>query len=201
VESLLPRRSTAGRVGRAAIRSTGRGQRRHGSSPPRTGRCMSSWFAHRMWIDRRNLNRRIILAAQAHHDPRGQDGHEQQERPAAPSQGHTPRPRACRPSRGRYCAGVEKQSPGVESSAVHVSVRMWRITLPLREAPNGSKCSRGLDISRPAASRPAWATSGHDLPGSTRSAKTRFARFSPKKSPPPRRAAGSINEGTYARRL
>jgi len=128
VESLLPRRSTAGRVGRAAIRSTGRGQRRHGSSPPRTGRCMSSWFAHRMWIDRRNLNRRIILAAQAHCDPRGQDGHEQQERPGAPPQGHTPHPSTGQHSRGCYCTGVEKQSPGVKPSAVHVSVRMWQIT-------------------------------------------------------------------------
>ena len=105
------------------------------SSPTRTGRRMPWRFADWRRIDRRYLNRRIILAAQAHHDPRGQDGHEQQERPAAPSQGHTPRPRACRPSRGRYCAGVEKQSPGVEPSALHVGARIWRTTLTLRAAP------------------------------------------------------------------
>jgi hypothetical protein len=73
--------------------------------------------------DRRYLNRQITVV-EAYGDPRGQDGAKRQEIPGAPPQGHTPQPSSGQHSRGRYCAGVEKQSPGVESSALHVGARI-----------------------------------------------------------------------------
>ena len=88
--------------------------------------------------------------AEAYRDARGQDGAKQQERPGAPPHGHTLQPSTGQHSRGCYCAGVEKQSPGVKPSAVHVSVRKWRITLALkRRFANCSKCSncsRGAEV-------------------------------------------------------
>ncbi len=111
------------------------------SSPTWTGRRMCWRFADWRRIDRRYLNGRITVA-EAYRDARGQDGAKQQERPGAPPHGHTLQPCTGQHSRGRYCTGVEKQSPGVKPSAVHGSVRKWRITLALkRRLANCSKCS------------------------------------------------------------
>jgi hypothetical protein len=76
-------------------------------SPTRSTWCRTYRGVGRRRVDCGGLNGRFTLVESPRH-PGGQDSHKQQERPGALSREYTSRPKACRHSRGRNRAGVEK---------------------------------------------------------------------------------------------
>jgi hypothetical protein len=85
-------------------------------SPTLSAWCRTWWCFGRRRTDFRRLKGRLTLA-EVRYNASDQGGCKQQERQATSPLIRHLRPKACRHSRGRNCAGVEKYSPEVEPSA------------------------------------------------------------------------------------